>query len=223
MNTKLIKSVFSDDPEIVAAMERRGTPAERILIKGDKGDKGESIEGPPGLTGPKGDSIVGPRGPRGESVIGPKGDRGIDGKDGKNGENGKSPEVDTEEIIKALVDYIKEKKPIDISHIRNASSFMKDGIRYKVEELMHGGSAGAVSGSLIYAYDISPQFNSIATTFTLPQYSRIIQFTITGWPPEGALRPTVDFTTPTDTTVALTAQVTAPPAGTTGIILYAAV
>lgn len=75
-------------------------------------------------------------------------------------------------------------------------------------------------GSNIQAVDISSQFDGVATTFTIPQYSAIKLFIITGWPPNGALRPTTDFTTPTDTTVALTSEVSAPMGGTTGIILY---
>jgi len=79
----------------------------------------------------------------------------------------------------------------------------------------------AAAGSGVLVSDISSQFNGSLTTFTVPSYSSIIMFIITGWAPNGALRPTVDFTTPTSTTVALvTAQVSAPPAGTTGIILY---
>lgn len=77
------------------------------------------------------------------------------------------------------------------------------------------------TGSSTNTVDISNQFNGSATTFTIPNYSTILSFTITGWPPNGNLRPTVDFTTPTSTTVALvTSQVQAPPAGATGIILY---
>ncbi len=82
----------------------------------------------------------------------------------------------------------------------------------------HG--AGAGGGVTPLAYDISSQFDGNATTFVIPSYSAILQFIITGWPPNGALRPTVDFTTPTSTSVALTAQVSAPAAGNTGIVLY---
>lgn len=69
--------------------------------------------------------------------------------------------------------------------------------------------------------DISSQFDGATTTFTVPSYSSITAFLITGWAPNGILRPTVDFTTPTSTSVALvSAQVSAPVAGTTGIIIY---
>lgn len=69
--------------------------------------------------------------------------------------------------------------------------------------------------------DISSQFDGVTTSFLLPAYSSIQLFILTGWPPNGALRPTVDFTLPDSTHVALvTSEVSAPEAGPTGIILY---
>lgn len=77
-----------------------------------------------------------------------------------------------------------------------------------------------ISGGVAVA-DITSQFDGSKTTFSLPSYSGILLFIITGWPPNGALDPAADFTTPDTTHVALvTAQVTAPVPGTTGIILY---
>lgn len=75
-------------------------------------------------------------------------------------------------------------------------------------------------GSISVA-DVSSQFDGLTTTFTIPTYTSIKLFIITGWPPNGALRPTTDFTTPSSTTVSLTTQVSAPESGATGIILYA--
>lgn len=77
-------------------------------------------------------------------------------------------------------------------------------------------------GSGIAVADISSQFDGSTTSFTVPSYSAIVLVILTGWPPNGALRPTVDFTTPDSTHIALqTGQVTAPVSGTTGIVLYA--
>lgn len=77
------------------------------------------------------------------------------------------------------------------------------------------------SGGSVAVADITSQFDGVTTTFTIPSYTGILLFIITGWPPNGALDPSADFTTPSATTVALnTSQVTAPVAGTTGIILY---
>jgi len=90
------------------------------------------------------------------------------------------------------------------------------------EDAPRGIIRGGAGGNNSFSEDISSQFDGITTTFTVPQYSRILAFILTGWPPNGVLRPTVDFTTPTNTTVALvTAQVTAPESGTSGLIIYA--
>lgn len=76
-------------------------------------------------------------------------------------------------------------------------------------------------GGSVATVDISAQFNGSSTSFTVPANAGILLFIITGWPPNGALRPTVDFTTPDATHVTLqTSQVQAPVAGTTGIVIY---
>lgn len=112
-----------------------------ITIKGDRGEKGDSIKGE------KGDSIVGPIGPRG-----PKGERGKDGigRDGKNGEsiigpkgadglNG-SPDTPDEIINKLNISQLF----IDIERIRGLSEFihsMEESIRYP---LGGGSSSGRI-------------------------------------------------------------------------------
>lgn len=125
----------------------------------------------------------------------------------------------TKELVKEFVKLMRqlpEKDRLDIGSLRNAQTFLFNGIRYKVEELMRGAGGSTAKG--VASTDISGQFDGVTTTFTVPKYSSILQFTITGWPPEGVLRPTVDFTTPTNTNV--TINTTAPVSGTTGIILY---
>ncbi|MCK4829246.1 collagen-like protein, partial [bacterium] len=59
------------------------------FFKGEKGDKGDSIIGPPG---PPGEAITGPQGPPGDSLIGPPGIPGesITGPEGPKGEPGDS-------------------------------------------------------------------------------------------------------------------------------------
>lgn len=174
---------------------------------------------------------------------GPKGEKGdsVKGKDGKDG----SP--DTAEQIVAKINAADFQ--IDASKVRgifkqNASKEGEKGTRQGVGYLADlsdveilseptgplvlswsttkkkwvAVSVGALGGVPL-AIDISSQFNGILKTFVLPAYSSILSFTLTGWPPNGALRPTVDFTTPSGTTVTLTGEVSAPAAGTTGIIL----
>lgn len=164
--TDLILSVFSDDPEIVAAIARKKTKDLQVqiavveTIKGDPGDRGEpgtdGRDGKDGKDGRDGESIAGPRGPRGEkgeTVVGPQGPQG---EVGPQGLDGKEALLDEEKFMKDLVEYIKKYKPLDISHIRNASSFMKDGIRYKIEELMHGGgSSSSTSTNVVTQYSLT--------------------------------------------------------------------
>lgn len=78
----------------------------------------------------------------------------------------------------------------------------------------------ASTSAAIARADISSQFDSVTTTFTIPSYSSILSFNITGWFPNGELANS-DFTTPTNTTVSLVVPpLSAPASGTTGIILY---
>lgn len=63
----------------------------------------------------------------------------------KNGVDGKDAVVDEEKLIHRLISRLQSEKLLDISHIKNAQSFIKNGIRYNIEELMHGG--GSSSGS----------------------------------------------------------------------------
>lgn len=110
-----------------------------------------------------------------------------------------------------------------IGRAKNLNFIEGNGVTFDIKQNGDRFDITVVAGSgssIPLAFDISSQFNGSATTFTLPAYSSILMFNITGWPPNGALRPTVDFTTPTSTTVSLTSEVTAPESGTTGIILY---
>lgn len=143
--------------------------------------------------------------------------------DPEKGEAGKDAEFDADALYKSFIKRMKKEKALDISNIGNAQSFLFNGKRYKTEELMKGGGPILTGRGSIQSYDISSQFDGVSTTFTIPQYLSIVQFIITGWPPNGVLRPTVDFTTPSSTTVSLVpASVTAPASGTSGIILYVA-
>lgn len=162
-----LKEIFADDPDVLAAIERKENTqivkeiirerqpgalavleALQPVFKGEKGDKGDPGHSPD----PEEvamlviDSIPVPRDGR-DGVDGRPGKDGKNGKDGVNGIDGAAAVLNEAQVIEALVEYIKEKKPIDISHIRNASSFMKDGIKYKIEELMHGGGGNSSGGT----------------------------------------------------------------------------
>ena len=90
-----------------------------------------------------------------------------------------------------------------------------DGVEYLRFDATGGGG-----GADIEQVDISDQFDGSETTFTLPEYSSIVLVVVTGWYPNGALRPGVDFITPTDTTIELAGDLSAPVSGSRGIILY---
>lgn len=54
------------------------------------------------------------------------------------------PELDKEALYKEFVARIQKERVIDVSHIRNAESFLFNGKKIKFEELMHG--AGSSTG-----------------------------------------------------------------------------
>lgn len=82
-------------------------------------------------------------------------------------------------------------------------------------------TTGAGVGTSVSVVDISSQCNGVLTSFLMPAYSSILMVIMTGWSPNGILRPTVDFTTPDNTHIDLvTSQVSAPATGTTLIVLY---
>jgi hypothetical protein len=121
----------------------QGMPGKDSVVPGPKGDKGDpgkdsKVPGPRGLPGPAG---------KDSTVPGPKGDPGKDAE---------PPKI--VDLVKAVIAEIKKTKALDISNIRNtesiistvskvnSGSFMFNGTRYKIEELMHGGG-GSGGGS----------------------------------------------------------------------------
>lgn len=171
-----LKDIFHDDPEVLRALQDREQmgmmkelykeqlmakekqDAEIInvkFLKGEKGDTGEQgIQGIQGEVGPqgesikgdKGDSIVGPRGEKGETVVGARGPRGEKG-EAIAGPKGEDATIDEKKLFMAFLKKLQKEQSLDISHIKNASSFMKDGIKYKIEELMHGGAGSSMTTS----------------------------------------------------------------------------
>lgn len=234
MDTDLLRRVFADEPDVISMLDRKNTDAlfyrlmleklvERIRVaKGEKGDTGEiGLQGIQGIQGIQGlDGQDGKNGKDGRNGNdGKDGRDGKDGSEGKNGEKGADAIADLDSLFKDFVKRLQKEKSLDISNLRNAESFIFNKTKYNFSELMHGGGSTG-GGSAVFSYNISSQFNGILTTFTLPTYASILQITITGWPPEGALNPSTDFTTPTTTTITLDAALGAPVSGTTGIILY---
>lgn len=165
MDTNKIRQAFFEDPEVMAMIGAKNhqelvekvnkisTPDLALILKGDKGDRGEQgRKGDQGVKGDKGEpGRDGRNGRDGESIIGPKGDPGKD-----------SVSVNTIETIREVVDVdeklakrivaaiskLPEKFRLDISAIRNSSSFLYNGRKYKFEELMHGGGSSTSGSSL---------------------------------------------------------------------------
>ncbi len=223
---KNIKSVFYNDPEVLSMLEAKDrkellkTVQDRsqseiaLILKGDKGDPGdtptdeqlralitplipEPLQGErgergfPGINGRNGESIIGPRGPKGEDSVSTHTTEIIQ----------KEIEV-TKDLVKqivALMAKLPEKDRLDISSVRNASSFMKDGIKYKIEELMHGGGSSS-SSSTIYSDTVSGVINSVNKVFTVPN---TIVTPIALWLANSIYQPGVDFTT-SGTTITMT-------------------
>jgi len=137
-----------------AQIEEHRREVERLktIARGEKGDKGDSIKGEPGKDGEDGKSVdlqdvV--------SAVLPLIPRPQKSKDGI------TPDMD--KIIEGVIEVIKKKKPLDLSHIRNAQSFLKDGVRYKFEELMRGGGSSGTSTTVI----VNEVVDGSGTTWTL--------------------------------------------------------
>lgn len=121
-------------------------------VKGEKGDTGAT--GPQGEKGDKGDTgEMGPEGPAG--IDGKDGEDGKDGMDGKPGEIGPvGPKGDKGETGPAgkdatpeqVVDILKKKRTLDISHIRNGEQLARAAAKLQTidfdDERWHGSGSG---------------------------------------------------------------------------------
>lgn len=127
------------------------------------------------LKGEKGDSIKGEQGENGTSVdadvlvehilsLIPK---------PKDGDHGKDAVVDEESIIKGVIKRIQKEKSLDLSHIKGAQTFIKNGVQYKIEELMHGAGSSS-GGTFSVLIPTSGVINGINTVFTFASAPSVI-------------------------------------------------
>lgn len=123
----------------------------------------------------------------------------------------KTPKETEKSLVEAVIKEIQKGDKLHINHVKGAGSFMKDGIKYRFEELMHGG------GSVVRSYDLSSQCDGSNKTFTIPTFTRIITLIATDAPI--IYRPTTDFTA-TGVTLTMTAAVNAPSSGATLMLTY---
>ena len=98
----------------------------RTIAKGEVGEKGE-------------------RGEIGIGIAGKDGHDGKDGKDGLDGRDGKDAIFDEDAFTKSFLDKVRKGQLLDLSHIKGAQGFIKDGVKYRFEELMHGAGKGGGS------------------------------------------------------------------------------
>lgn len=134
------------------------------------------------------------------------------------GEAGKDAIINQDEIIEALIDRLKKKKELDISHIRNSDQFMYKGTKYKISELMHGAGSSTGGGSVTYSVDLSSQCDGLNKIFTVPTNTNYILLTGTDAPL--IYKMTTDYTGSGTTVLTLTAAVNAPSSGATLILTY---
>lgn len=130
----------------------------QTLAKGDIGEKGD--QGEPGVDGesPDMDSIV-------DSVL-QKIPVPQDGKDGKDAE------LDQDALVKSVVAELQKSKALDLTHIKGAQKFIKDGVAYKVEELMHGG--GGSKGGTFSIQVPTGTVNGVNKTFVFTTAPSVI-------------------------------------------------
>lgn len=105
----------------------------------------------------------------------------------KDGDPGKDATVDEDRIVSQLISRLQKEKPLDISHIRNAQTFIKDGVKYKVEELMRG--AGGSSGSGSFTYNEVVSGSGTAWTLVAAPINNSLRLFANGQ----RLTPTIDY------------------------------
>lgn len=82
----------------------------------------------------------------------------------EKGEPGKDAQIDEKAFMNRLLGRIKNEQMLDLSHIKGAQGFIKDGVKYKFEELMHGGGGNSSGGFSVIA--VSGTINDSNTSFS---------------------------------------------------------
>ena len=118
---------------------------------------------------------------------------------GIQGAAGKDAEFDEEVLLTKFVGLIKKNKLVHIQDIAGANSFVKDGVKYKVEELMHGGGS-STSTTVTTQTGVISNLNTLTASGTLTTiYSLAIngqfQHPVTDYTASGT---TITYVTPLD-------------------------
>lgn len=95
-------------------------------------------------------------------------------KDGNDGQPGKDAETPaTDKLVEAVITRVQKGDVLHINHVKGASGFIKDGIRYRFEELMHGSGSGG--GALAGTQEKSTTIpNGVLTSFAFAHTPKVI-------------------------------------------------
>lgn len=176
------KRGFPDPTKLLESI--KGQPGNDSIVpgpKGDSGEKGDSIVGPPGPMGPKGEM-----GKEGKSVIGPVGPRGLQGESirgdiGPKGDQGPAGSPDSPEKIVEKLSSLVGNKRLDKSAIKGLDESLKamnENLRNK-----HGGSqhGGGISYSNILAETPRGLIDGTNKKYTTSlKINKVITFAING-------------------------------------------
>lgn len=86
------------------------------------------------------------------------------------GEPGKDAEFDEEALFKKFIALIQKNKLINATHVQGLQGWVKDGVKYRYDELMHGG--GIASGSIFLP--ISGTINAANTAFVFKRKPALV-------------------------------------------------
>lgn len=87
---------------------------------------------------------------------------------------GKDAELDEDALVETILTRLKTGKELDLTHIKGAQRFIKDGVSYKFEELMHGAGKTTSGSGLNYLALQSGAINNTNTTFTFASTPTIV-------------------------------------------------
>lgn len=88
---------------------------------------------------------------------------------GQKGDPGDDAEFDKEELFKEFTTRIIKGKLIKAEHVQGMSGWVRDGVKYRFEELMHGGGTSKTyTANTSGTGTITGAVNGSNTTFTLP-------------------------------------------------------
>lgn len=92
----------------------------------------------------------------------------------QDGKDGVDATIDEDSIVDRLLAKIQKDKSLDLSHIKGAQKFIKDGVSYKIEELMHGGGGSSGGSGLAYLPLVSGFIDNSNIVFTFAKTPTIV-------------------------------------------------